>query len=51
MQAILHNEGPSAIPVFADFLDAKSVRVKGFEPSNVADLSGDRIIERIWLEG
>ena len=50
LQVILHNEGPSVIPVFADFLDAKSVRVKGFEPSGVADLSGDRIIERIWLE-
>ncbi len=50
MQGILHNEGPSVIPVFADFLDAKSVRVKGFDPSNVSDLSGDRIIERIWLE-
>ena len=50
LQAILHNEGPSVIPVFADFIDAKSRRVKGFEPSGVADLSGDRIIERIWLE-
>ncbi len=50
LQAILHNEGPSVIPVFADFLDARSKRVKGFEPSGVADLSGDRIIERIWIE-
>jgi len=50
LQAILHDEGPSVIPVFADFLDAKSARVKGFEPSGVADLSGDRIIERVWIE-
>lgn len=51
LQAILRDEGPSVIPVFADFLDAKSTRIKGFEPSGVADLSGDRIIERIWIEG
>ncbi|TPM87433.1 ABC transporter substrate-binding protein [Mesorhizobium sp. B2-3-3] len=50
LQAILHDEGPSVIPVFADFLDAKSVRIKGFEPSSVSDLSGDRIIERVWIE-
>lgn len=50
LQAILHNDGPSVIPVFADFIDAKSRRVKGFVPSGVADLSGDRIIERVWLE-
>ncbi|MDR0809846.1 MAG: ABC transporter substrate-binding protein [Gemmobacter sp.] len=50
LQAILRDEGPSVIPVFADFLDARSARVKGFEPSGVSDLSGDRIIERIWLD-
>lgn len=50
LQRILHDEGPSVIPIFADFLDAKSTRVKGFEPSGVSDLSGDRIIERVWIE-
>lgn len=50
LQKILHDEGPSVIPIFADFLDAKSKRVKGFEPSGVSDLSGDRIIERVWIE-
>ena len=49
MQAILNNEGPSVIPVFADFLDARSSRVQGFEPSAVSDLSGDRAAERVWL--
>lgn len=49
MQAILHQEGPSVIPVFADFLDGKSARVQGLEPSAVADLSGDRAAERVWL--
>lgn len=49
MQAILNNEGPSVIPIFADFLDAKSSRVQGFEPSGVADLCGDRAAERVWL--
>ncbi|MEO3388126.1 ABC transporter substrate-binding protein [Mesorhizobium sp. CAU 1741] len=50
LQAILHDEGPSVIPVFADFLDARSTRIKGFEPSSVSDLSGDRVIERVWIE-
>lgn len=49
MQAILNEEGPSVIPVFADFIDAKSTRVQGFEPSGVSDLSGDRAAERVWL--
>jgi peptide/nickel transport system substrate-binding protein len=49
MQGILNNEGPSVIPVFADFLDAKSSRVAGVEPSAVADLCGDRAAERVWL--
>ncbi|MET2828221.1 ABC transporter substrate-binding protein [Mesorhizobium shangrilense] len=49
MQVILNNEGPSVIPVFADFLDAKRSRVQGFEPSAVSDLSGDRVAERVWL--
>lgn len=50
LQAILHDEGPSVIPVFADFLDARSTKIQGFEPSGVSDLSGDRIIERVWIE-
>lgn len=50
LQAILHDEGPSVIPIFADFLDGKASRIKGFEPSGVADLSGDRIIERVWID-
>ncbi|MCP8894930.1 ABC transporter substrate-binding protein [Shinella daejeonensis] len=49
MQAILHGEGPSVIPVFADYLDAKGSRVRGFEPSVVSDLSGDKVAERVWL--
>lgn len=50
MQAILSNEGPSIIPVFADYLDAKSSRIEGFEPSGVSELSGDRVIERVWIK-
>src|SRR5690606_14563853 len=50
LQAILHDEGPSVIPIFADVLDGKSSRIKGFEASGVADLSGDRIIERVWID-
>jgi len=49
MQGMLAEEGPSVIPVFADFLDAKGTRVKGYEPSPVADLCGDRAAERVWL--
>lgn len=49
MQAILHEEGPSVIPVFADFVDGKSDRVQGYHPSAVTDLCGDRAAERVWL--
>jgi peptide/nickel transport system substrate-binding protein len=51
MQVILSDEGPSVIPVFADYLDGKRARVQGYEPSSVSDLCGDRAAERVWLEG
>jgi peptide/nickel transport system substrate-binding protein len=50
MQRLIHEEGGSVIPVYADFLDAKRSRVKGYETSPVSDLSGDRVSERVWLE-
>jgi peptide/nickel transport system substrate-binding protein len=51
MQTILSDEGPSVIPVFADYLDGKRSHVRGYEPSSVSDLCGDRAAERVWLEG
>lgn len=51
MQRILSDDGPSVIPVFADYLDGKRTRVRGYEPSSVSDLCGDRVAERVWLDG
>ena len=50
-QRLINEEGGAVVPVYADFLDAKQSRVKGYEPSPDTDLSGDRVAERVWLQG
>jgi peptide/nickel transport system substrate-binding protein len=49
MQALVHRDCSVIIPVFADFLDAKSTKLQGFEPSTYREMDGYRIAERAWL--
>jgi peptide/nickel transport system substrate-binding protein len=50
MQQLASDDGGTIIPVFADFIDAASTKVKGFEPNPTRELDGYRIAERAWFE-
>jgi peptide/nickel transport system substrate-binding protein len=49
MQKMIHDDGGNLIPMFADYIDAASTKVRGFTPSPVFDLAGGRISEVVWL--
>jgi len=51
MQAMLHEDGGALIPVFQDWLEAHSSKVKGHVPSNYFDNNGGRLGEMAWIEG
>lgn len=48
-QEILHDDGGVIIPVFADFIDAKSSKVEHGDLSSAWDLDGARCAERWWF--
>lgn len=50
MQRMLHDDGGALIPVFSDFLDGYSVKVKGQSPHTMFDLCNSRVCEKVWLE-
>lgn len=50
MQSLIHNDSGHIVPVFADFIDAYSARVRGLEPSPAWYLMGSRFTERVWLD-
>ncbi|WP_138465712.1 ABC transporter substrate-binding protein [Poseidonocella sp. HB161398] len=49
LQSIIHADAGHVIPVFADFIDAYSPRVRGLEPTPSWYLMGARFTERVWL--
>ncbi|MEO1193454.1 MAG: ABC transporter substrate-binding protein [Pseudomonadota bacterium] len=49
VQQLINMEGGTIIPVFADFIDAKSTDVSHGELSNNWDLDGARCSERWWF--
>lgn len=51
LQAILQADAGHVIPVFADFIDAYSPRVRGLMATPSWYLMGARFSERLWLEG
>jgi len=51
MQAMLHEDGGGLIPVFQDWLEAHSSKVKGHVPSSYFDNNGGRLGEMAWIEG
>ena len=48
-QSLIHTDGGTVIPVFADFIDAKATNVAHGELSNDWDLDGARCSERWWF--
>ncbi|MBV9783622.1 MAG: ABC transporter substrate-binding protein [Acidisphaera sp.] len=49
MQELASEEGGIIVPVFADFLDAASDRVRNVGPNPIRELDGQRIAERTWF--
>ncbi|WP_315928502.1 ABC transporter substrate-binding protein [Mesorhizobium sp. SP-1A] len=51
MAMMVRDEGGLILPVFNDFLNASSSRLKGFVHDIGNDLSNGRLASRVWLEG
>jgi peptide/nickel transport system substrate-binding protein len=50
LQVMVNEDGGELIPMFNNFLDAASVKVKGYVPMPTFSLGGLRAGERVWLE-
>jgi peptide/nickel transport system substrate-binding protein len=50
-QTMIHQDGGVLIPMFIDYLEAGSKKVKGMAPHPMFDFSGARLAEKVWLEG
>jgi peptide/nickel transport system substrate-binding protein len=50
-QRMICEDGGALIPMFMDHIEAGSQRVKGWGPSAIFDMMGQRIGEKVWLEG
>ncbi|HXH03644.1 MAG TPA: ABC transporter substrate-binding protein [Candidatus Competibacteraceae bacterium] len=50
LQKMIHDDGGAIIPMFIDYLEAGSVKVKGMGPHPMFDFMGQRIGEKVWLE-
>ncbi|MCZ4282591.1 ABC transporter substrate-binding protein [Kiloniella laminariae] len=51
MQTMVSNEGSVIIPMFADYLDAATKNIKGFEHVATYGMSGFRAPEQVWIDG
>ena len=50
LQELISNEGGAMIPMFGDYIDASSTKVKGVQPHPMFNLMGARMAEKVWLE-
>jgi peptide/nickel transport system substrate-binding protein len=50
MQRMIHEDGGAIIPVFNNFIDAGSSKIRGFVPSPVQQMGGYRAFERVWID-
>lgn len=50
MQELIHDDGGTIIPIFMDFIDAKSNKLQNYIPSPISEGAGDRLAEAVWLE-
>ena len=51
MQKMIWEDGGVVIPMFIDYIDAASNKVKGMKPHPMFDFMGQRLGEKVWLEG
>jgi peptide/nickel transport system substrate-binding protein len=50
MQKMISEDGGVIIPMFIDFLEAGSTKVKGMGPHPMFDFMGQRLGEKVWLQ-
>jgi peptide/nickel transport system substrate-binding protein len=50
MQALLHDDGATIVPVFRDWLDAHNKNVGGHTPHGGFDMNNGWIVEQAWLK-
>ncbi|MGS1095686.1 ABC transporter substrate-binding protein [Aquamicrobium terrae] len=50
MALMIHNEGGLILPVFNDYVNASTKKLKGFVHDIGNDISNGRIASRVWLE-
>ena len=50
LQELISNDGGAMIPMFGDYLDGASLKVKGITPHPMFNLMGARMAEKVWLE-
>lgn len=50
LQRMIHDEGGAMIPMFGDYLDGVSKKVKGVTPHPMFNLMGARLAEKVWLD-
>ncbi|GGA94314.1 ABC transporter substrate-binding protein [Brucella endophytica] len=50
LQALISNDGGALIPMFGDYLDATSKKVKGVTTHPMFNLMGARLAEKVWLD-
>ncbi|MEA2779533.1 MAG: peptide/nickel transport system substrate-binding protein [Rhodospirillaceae bacterium] len=50
LQLMVHDDGGELIPMFNNFLDGGTKRLKGFKPMPAYELSGYRAPAQVWLE-
>jgi peptide/nickel transport system substrate-binding protein len=51
LQAMVVDEGAELIPMFNNFIEGTSKKVKGYVPVPYLEVSGLRAAEKVWLEG
>jgi peptide/nickel transport system substrate-binding protein len=50
MALMIHNEGGLILPVFNDYVNAGSKKLKGYVHDIGNDISNGRIASRVWIE-
>ena len=50
VQKILHDKDGRIIPLFIDFLDARSSKMKGYVGHPFAEGAGCRMSDEVWLD-
>ena len=50
LQAMISDDGGALIPMFGDYLDATSKKLKGVTTHPMFNLMGARLAEKVWLE-